>query len=296
MVTQLEAYNHYQQEYDEGTIYVWGFNDGTIINEETIAKAYKEYGSASYNKEYYAKKLKEGKGKNGADCSGAHYLLSGYDTTAQGYYEKCTKTGKISTLPKDKVALLFVESVSKDPKTGKETRKMVHTGAWLPNKGAFHMRSSVRNCVIEDGLGDRGWTHWGYANFISDYDTYSFGPDPEPTPGPDPRKYTQDDFIRDVCLILGVKNAKEAFNKTKTISKNTNKYDALVTPLERYMKALEYYSGSIEEDLGKKPNFGSGMEAAIKQYQKEIVKATEKNQDGVVTKKQATWKKLLGLS
>lgn len=281
MVTQEFAYAHYLEMKRIGTIYVWGFNDGTIITPSTIDKAYKTYGTKDYNEQYYAKKLKEGNGKNGADCSGAHYQLSGYDTTAQGYYKNCTKVGTIDTLPKNKLVLLFVKSGD----------KMVHTGAWLPNLGAFHMRSSVRNCVIEDGLGDRGWTHWGYADFISDYDTFSFD-----DPTPDPRKYTQDDFIKDVCAIVNAKDAKEAFNKTITISKNTNKYDALVTPLERYMKALEYYDGDIEADAGKKPNFGVGMETAIKQYQKEIVKATAKNQDGIVSKKQATWKKLLGLS
>ena len=290
-VTQLEAYNHYKNEYDIGSIYVWGFNDGTIISKETIDAAYRDYHSSRYDRKYYDDKLKEGEGKNGSDCSGAHYLLSGYDTTAQGYYEKCIKKGKIDSMPKNKVCLLFVWSDS--------SKRMVHTGAYLPYLGAFHMASSVRNAVIED-LKNRGWTHWGYANFISDYDTYSFIPDSTPIPAPEPtpvyRKYTQDDFINDVCKILKAASAKEAFEKTITISTKTNSKNALVTPLERYMKALEYYKGDIEADNGKTPTFGSGMEAAIKQYQKEIVKAKEKNQDGIVSKKQATWKKLLGLS
>lgn len=282
MVTQLEAYNHYQEIFNEGSIYVWGFNDGTIINKESITQAYKYNHTSQYDKDYYQKKLNEGRGKNGSDCSGAHYLLSGYDTTADGYYRLCHKKGKINTMPKDKLCLLFVAN---------SKGEMKHTGAYLPGIGAFHMASSARNAVIED-LSIRGWTHWGYANFISDYDTYSFDIDPQP----DPRKYTQDNFIADVNKILGTKSAAAAFEKTKTISINSNKNDALVTPLERYMKALEYYSGSIEEDKGKTPIFGEGMEKAIKQYQKEIVRAKPKNQDGIVTKKQATWKKLLGLS
>ena len=293
MVTQLEAFKHYQEIFNEGSIYVWGFNDGTIINKDTIYQAYKYNHTSKYNKDYYQKKLNEGKGKNGSDCSGAHYLLSGYDTTADGYYRLCVKKGTISTLPKDKCCLLFVETISKDEK-GKEKRTMTHTGAYLPGVGAFHMASSARNAVIEN-VSLRGWTHWGYANFISDYDTYSFDIDPQPT-SPDPKKYTQDNFIADVNKILGTDSAAAAFEKTKTISIDTNKNDALVTPLERYMKALEYYNGSIEADAGKTPIFGEGMQKAIKQYQKEIVKASKKNQDGIITKKQATWKKLLGLS
>ena len=108
-------------------------------------------------------------------------------------------------------------------------------------------------------------------------------------------KYTQAKFIKDVNSILGTKSAKAALEKTVTISASTNKSHKLVTPLERYMKELGYYTGSIEADNGKTPIFGSGMTAAIKKYQKNVVKATAKNQDGVITAKAATWKKLLNV-
>lgn len=108
-------------------------------------------------------------------------------------------------------------------------------------------------------------------------------------------KYTQAKFIKDVNSILGTKSAKAALEKTVTISASTNKSHKLVTPLERYMKELGYYTGSIEADNGKTPIFGGGMTAAIKKYQKNVVKATAKNQDGVITAKAATWKKLLNV-
>ena len=108
-------------------------------------------------------------------------------------------------------------------------------------------------------------------------------------------KYTQAKFIKDVNSILGTKSAKAALEKTVTISASTNKSHKLVTPLERYMKELGYYTGSIEADNGKTPIFGSGMTAAIKKYQKNVVKATAKNQDGVITAKAVTWKKLLNV-
>jgi len=109
-------------------------------------------------------------------------------------------------------------------------------------------------------------------------------------------KYSQTQFIKDVCSILGVSTAKKAFDKTITISKGKNKNHKLVTPLERYMKALGYYVGAIEADSKKTPDFGGGMESAIKKYQEKVVKAEPKNQDGIITAKAATWKKLLGLS
>lgn len=108
--------------------------------------------------------------------------------------------------------------------------------------------------------------------------------------------YNQQKFIAEVCAILGVFSAKEALAKTVTISANSNKSHALVTPLERYMKALGYYSGAIEADSGKKPSFGPGMTQAIKKYQTYVVKfSATKNIDGVITAGNTTWKKLLGL-
>ena len=118
-------------------------------------------------------------------------------------------------------------------------------------------------------------------------------------PRPANTTYTQTQFIRDVQKVLGAKvdgiGGPETLSKTITVSTIRNKKHAVVTPLERYMKALGYYTGEIEADKGKKPCFGKGMKEAIKQYQKEVVKASAKNQDGVITKKASTWKKLLGI-
>ena len=112
------------------------------------------------------------------------------------------------------------------------------------------------------------------------------------------KKYSQTDFIKDVQTILGVKATGKAndtlLKKTITVSASTNKTHKLVTPLERYMKALGYYTGSIEADSKKTPTFGAGMTEAIKKYQKNVVKS--KSQDGIVTAGNATWKKLLKLS
>lgn len=118
----------------------------------------------------------------------------------------------------------------------------------------------------------------------------------QPTPAPQPTgTYNQDKFIADVMAILKVPTKTNALASTVTISAKINQHHPLVTPLERYMKALGYYTGSIEADQGKAPSFGNGMTNAIKKYQKDIVKATAKNQDGEVTKRGATWRKLLGL-
>lgn len=108
--------------------------------------------------------------------------------------------------------------------------------------------------------------------------------------------YSQAKFIKEVCELLNVKTAREALPLTVTISANTNKNHALVTPLERYMKLLGYYTGAIEADSGKHPSFGPNMTNAIKKYQTYVVKfSNTKNIDGIITAKNTTWKKLLGL-
>lgn len=157
---QQEAKKCYEEVKKRGTIYVWGMNYDTIISKESIDKAYEDNHSSTYNRAYYDNKLKEGKGKPGADCSGMHYKLSGYDTTAQGYYKRCERKGTFDLLPITDLVVLF---------KGSSTSNIKHTGIYLGNGMCIHMKSSASNCVYES-VNNHGWTHWGYADFI-DYST-----------------------------------------------------------------------------------------------------------------------------
>lgn len=111
--------------------------------------------------------------------------------------------------------------------------------------------------------------------------------------GIDEDVYSIEDFRQDVRIILGASTNQEAFDKTITISNKWNRSHSLVTPLERYFTALGYYTGEIEADKGKTPIFGNGMRDATKCYQSKVVGSTGKSVDGELTKKKATWKKLL---
>ena len=118
----------------------------------------------------------------------------------------------------------------------------------------------------------------------------------EDTPYPLPHDdvYTLEEFRTDVKNILGATSNEDAFNKTITISTIWNKHNALVTPLEKYFKALGYYNGEVEQMVGKTPCFGNGMKNATMLYQRYVVKpAKAKDIDGVITKRAATWRKLL---
>lgn len=107
--------------------------------------------------------------------------------------------------------------------------------------------------------------------------------------------YTQQQFIRDVQEATGSNPdgiaGPETIGNTITVSRDSNKFHAVVTPLERRLKALGYYGGEIEEDAGGTAHFGKGMEAAVNAYQKEVLKY--RNTDGEVTAKKNMWKSLL---
>lgn len=165
------AFKYYNDVYNRHTIYVWNMNYDTIISKESIHKAYVDWYNSSkgkvgkYTESYYENKLKEGNGKPGADCSGMHYKLSGYDATAQGYYDSCTGKGPFNTLPINNLVLLF---------KGQSSKSIKHTGVYLGNGMCIHMKDSTNNSVYES-VDKHNWSAWGYANFI-DY-TIPWTPD-----------------------------------------------------------------------------------------------------------------------
>ena len=159
---QRDARPYYLKVKEDGTIYVWNFNYPTIITQDTINKAYKDWYSSSkgkvgkYDRAYYNDKLKEGDGKPGSDCSGMHYGLSGYDTTAQGYYNRCTTKGPISDLHLHDLCLLF---------KGSSTQNITHTGIYLGDGTVIHLKNSKENCVYES-VDKHGWKWYGLGDFI----------------------------------------------------------------------------------------------------------------------------------
>jgi len=106
-------------------------------------------------------------------------------------------------------------------------------------------------------------------------------------------EYLQRDFVREIqmCIKAGIdeKAGNQTLSKTPTVSNITNRYHAVVLPLQKKFKKLGYYIGELDKIAGKK------FKVAVQQYQKDVVKSSAKNQDGVITKKAKTWKKLLGM-
>lgn len=95
-------------------------------------------------------------GRIGADCSGAMCPVSGFDTTAQGYYNKCMTKGGISSIPMNTPCLVF---------KGKSTSAIHHMGFYLGNGYVIEMKSSKENCV-RDKLEGNGWNWYGIPSWI----------------------------------------------------------------------------------------------------------------------------------
>mgnify|MGYP003445160579 CR=1 FL=1 len=158
--TQAQLKNHFLNLGNQGALYVWGAN-GQIITKELMNMLYKTFGSNTYNRAYYDNKLKAGKGKPGADCSGAICPVSKYDTTAAGYYNRCKQKGTISTLPKNQICLVF-----------KTNSKGVinHVGCYTGDGYVSEMASSQTN-YQRKALAGNGWDLWGMPDFISNPET-----------------------------------------------------------------------------------------------------------------------------
>lgn len=109
------------------------------------------------------------------------------------------------------------------------------------------------------------------------------------------KETTQEEFVKQIQAVFGMptdgKPTDALLAKTVTVSKTKNKNHAVVTPLERYLKLLGYYLGKVEADSGNKPVFGSGMDDAVRKFQKDNGCVS----DGEITARNKTWHKLLGM-
>lgn len=156
MKTVAEANAWWDKLEQEGALYVWGMN-GEEITQASIMKAYAAFKSKTYDLEYYMNKLNSGKGKIGADCSGAFAPLSGSDNTAAGYYAGCIEKGKLITIPIDKPCMVFKRNSSGN---------IYHIGWYRPEDGTVsEMASSTLN-FKRRRLSGNGWTDWGIPKFI----------------------------------------------------------------------------------------------------------------------------------
>ncbi len=165
-------------------------------------------------------------------------------------------------------------------------------GICLNQTGAYHNKDfAIADCKPGQNVYDKKGT------VIYSRENTAGKTSGENTPAADGTVYTQKQFILDVQKATGSNPdgiaGDETLGNTVTVSRSTHKYHAVVTPLERRMKALGYYRGEVEADRGEPPCFGKGMESAVISYQKKVLKY--KNTDGEITAGKKMWKSLLGM-
>ena len=165
MTTQTDAARYYLNLFFQKAAYVYGFNAPTVINPVTIDYTYECFHTDVYDRGYYETKLVLYPNKIGSDNRGIHYGLSEVMLISpQECFLRCTLTGNLLNLPKNKVVLLF---------DGTEEYK-TKTGAYIPGVGAFYMKDEEENAVIES-IEKSGFKYWGCPDYI-DYESAEFNP------------------------------------------------------------------------------------------------------------------------
>jgi hypothetical protein len=138
---------------------------------------------------------------------------------------------------------------------------------------------------------------------LNDPDIYGYGRpnyDPEPVVDTQPDKdinvpstgYTQKQFVMDVQAATGAAvdgdAGPETISKTVTLSRYWNRKHKAVKAVQKWLYALGYTEVGEADGVA-----GAKFDAAVKRYQKEVVWL--KKPDGVITKGNKTWRKLLGM-
>ena len=134
----------------------------------------KSWTEASFTSQY---------GKRVTDCAGllkwflwsnnmtdkAPTYKSSEDYGANGFYEKCTSKGKISTLPSDKVGIIVFNGSDKSK---------THMGVIVDNDGTVVEAKGHAYGTIKSKASS--WDYWGKCHLIK----YESTPEPAPTPIP----------------------------------------------------------------------------------------------------------------
>ena len=101
--------------------------------------------------------------------------------------------------------------------------------------------------------------------------------------------YSHKQFVKDVQSSIGVKvdgiAGNKTLSKTVTVSKTKNNKHKVVKPIQKYLNALGYSCGTADGIFGNK------TDSAVKSFQKSNGCVS----DGIITAKNKTWKKLLGM-
>lgn len=105
-------------------------------------------------------------------------------------------------------------------------------------------------------------------------------------------QYSTRDFVKEVQAAIGAvvdgSPGPETQSKLITVSTQKNSTHPVVVPIQKMLNTYGY-GLAVDGSYGLKTAF------AVQMYQRDIVKATTANQDGIISKGGATWRKLLNI-
>lgn len=258
-----------------GMVYGYGYKNETITAANIAARA-KMYAYTSSQIALMKKKI----GKKGIDCSGFVNLAAGtnlggsaqiYATSPQKW--KISDPSHVRTgmfvWRSGHIGLVYIEFGKKYIIEAASTAKDIIITPWEERASAF--------------------THYGKIKGVS------YASDKKKSY----KNYSEADFVKEMRKALGLSSSAsrvKILEATVTVSVEKNRYAACVSPLEKRLTALGYYTGIIEEDEGRSPIFGDKLGKAVKKYKKKWVNVSHPEKATEEVKARGTmWKLLLGL-
>lgn len=106
------------------------------------------------------------------------------DVSANGMYAKCTKKGKIKTIPEVPGVLVFMDK---------------HVGVYIGSGEVIEARGHAYG-VVKTKLKDRPWKNWGYCPYIT-YEVKKAEPKPIKAPTADSKSYYKKYTGKSVSIV-----------------------------------------------------------------------------------------------
>lgn len=117
-------------------------------------------------------------------AAGAPKYNANQDVSANVMYSKCTKKGKIKTIPEVAGVLVFMDK---------------HVGVYIGNGEVIEARGHAYG-VVKTKLKDRPWRNWGYCPYIT-YEVKKAEPKPAKTPTADSKSYYKKYTGKSVSIV-----------------------------------------------------------------------------------------------
>ena len=141
-----------------GCGYVWGASGGILTSSrlQSYHRAHPDHVDVNICKKWIGKEVFDCAGLVHAAFASVGISLAKGATSIWGQKSLFEQTGRINTLPRDKVCILFREE--KD-----NPGRMAHTGIYIKNGQYIHSSGSVKQ---ESNMA--AWTHWALPKGIND--------------------------------------------------------------------------------------------------------------------------------